>query len=134
LTIHHHLGTVVTAMRLATAFVLGSIVTGVSGCGPVQYITTVSKDASAEVAAAKAASADKYAPYEYTAAVEYLHKAREEEGYADHQAAVRFGKLAIEHAAKAKKIAIANAGQTPETGVPPTDPENENPLDQVKPK
>ena len=131
MTIPYRLGTVVTAMRLATALLLMA-----SGCGPVQYITTVAKDAASEVAAAKAANADKYAPYEYTAAVEYLHKAREEEGYADHQAAVRFGKLAIDHAAKAKKIAVANAGQTPapSPAEPVGDTENENPLDQVKPK
>jgi hypothetical protein len=113
-----------------------------AGCGPVQYITTVSKDASSEVAAAKAANAEKYAPYEYTAAVEYLHKAKEEEGYADHQASVRYGRLAIENAAKAKKIAVANAGQPLEANPGETAPrsdmnkeqENENPLDQVKPK
>jgi hypothetical protein len=109
-----------------------------AGCGPVQYIATVTQDATAELAAAKAASADKYAPYEYTAAVEYLHKAREEEGYADHQAAVRFGKLATENAAKAKKIALENAGQPPPESPaalsPSTDTEDENPLDQVRPK
>lgn len=99
-------------------------------CGPVQYITQVSKGASAEVAAAKSANADKYAPYEYTSAVEYLHKAREEEGYADHAAAVHFGKIAQDMAQKAREIALAQAAAgTPPPSAPPSgDTENENPL------
>jgi hypothetical protein len=116
-------------MRFATVLVLAA-----AGCGPVQYISTVTKTAASEVAGARSANAEKYAPYEYTAAVEYLHKAREEEGYADHQAAVRFGRLAAEHAAKAKKIAIESAGRPPAGLPPPVDTEDENPLEQVKTK
>ena len=114
------------------------LATVAAACGPVQYIGTVTQSAASSVAAAKAANAETYAPFEYTAAVEYLHKAREEEGYADHQAAVRFGKLAQQHADKAKKIAIDNAGRPPEPNPaeePGVDaPETENPLEQVKPR
>ena len=78
------------------------------GCGPVQYVSQVTRRAAAEVAAAKSAGADRYAPYEYTAAIEYLHKAREEAGYADYQAAIRFGNKAEEHAKKAREIALKN--------------------------
>jgi hypothetical protein len=101
-------------------------------CGPVQYLTTVTQHAAADVAAAKSADAEKYAPYEYTAAIEYLHKAREEEGYADHQAAVRFGRLASDLAVKAKKIALSKAGTPPEPNpadLPPGEgSDNENPV------
>jgi hypothetical protein len=76
------------------------------GCGPVNYISQVSFKASSAVEAARAAQAERYAPYEYTSAVEYLHKAKEEAGYADHQAAVRFGQKAEEMAEKAKKLAL----------------------------
>jgi Domain of unknown function (DUF4398) len=104
----------------------------VLACGPVQYITQVSKTASAELASAKAANADKYAPYEYTSAVEYLHKAREEEGYADHEAAVHFGKVAADMAQKAREIALAQAASGAPPATPPSAPagdtENENPL------
>ncbi len=126
-----------SAGALGTMLVLGALALG---CGPVQYISTVTQGAASEVAAAKAAGGDRYAPYEYTAATEYLHKAREEEGYADHQAAVRFGRLAEENAAKAKKIAIDHAGRPPEPNpaegpAPAVEaPETENPLEQVKPK
>ena len=103
-----------------------------TACGPVQYITQVSQTASGELAAAKAANADKYAPYEYTSAVEYLHKAREEEGYADHEAAVHFGKIAADMASKAREIALAQAASGAVPGTPPSTPagdsENENPL------
>jgi hypothetical protein len=51
------------------------------GCGPVEYINQVGNKAASAVSAAKLASAERYAPYEYTAAEEYLHKAREEGGY-----------------------------------------------------
>lgn len=113
--------------------VLVTLVLGLSACGPVQYITQVSQTASGELAAAKSAHADKYAPYEYTAAVEYLHKAREEEGYADHEAAVHFGKMAADLASKAREIALAQAASgAPVPGTPPSAPagdtENENPL------
>jgi hypothetical protein len=88
------------------------------GCGPVQYVSQVTRRAAAEVAAAKSAGADRYAPYEYTAAVEYLHKAREEAGYADYQAAIRFGNRAEEQAKKAREIALKNAGSESEGGEP----------------
>ena len=114
------------------------LATVAAACGPVQYIGTVTQGAASAVAGAKAANAETYAPFEYTAAVEYLHKAREEEGYADHQAAVHLGKLAQQHAEKAKKIAIDNAGRPPEPNPaeesPADAPETENPLEQVKPK
>jgi hypothetical protein len=83
----------------------------VAGCGPVEYINQVTRRAATAVASAKAANADKLAVYEYTMAVELLHKAREEEGYADHQAAVRFGHKAEEMALKAKKIALEEEGK-----------------------
>lgn len=93
-----------------------------AACGPVEYINQVTRRASAQVAAAKAAGAEKYAPYEYTSAVNYLHKAREEEGYAHHQAAVRFGKRAEEMGRKAKEIALQQAGLESQGGETPIDP------------
>ena len=89
-------------------------VCGLAACGPVQYISQVTSQASSELAAAKAAGGDKHAPYEYTSAVVYLHKAREEAGYADFQAAVRLGKIAQKMAEKAKEMALASAGQPPD--------------------
>jgi hypothetical protein len=93
-------------------------------CGPVEYIGQVTRRASSEVAAAKTAGADRYAPYEYTAAVEYLHKAREEAGYADFQAAIRFGKKAEELAKRASELAKAGKqSDTPPDGAVPPGPD-----------
>lgn len=93
-----------------------------AACGPVSYINQVTRRASASVAAAKAAGAEKYAPYEYTSAVVYLHKAREEEGYAHHQAAVRFGQKAEEMGRRAKELALEQAGLESQGGATPIDP------------
>lgn len=45
------------------------------------------------------------APYEYYAALEYLHKAREEVGYSDYEPAIAFAREARALARKARDIA-----------------------------
>ena len=77
-----------------------------SACGPIEYVNQVSRKAAAQVEAAQAVQADKVAPYWYTLAVEYLHKAREEAAHADYQAANRFGRRAGEAATKALEITL----------------------------
>jgi hypothetical protein len=62
-------------------------------------------DAEAKLAAAKAAEAERYAPYEYTAAEEYLHKAHEELGYADYGPAIDYAYKAAEAAERGTKRA-----------------------------
>ena len=93
---------------LGAILVLGFV--GGSACGPVTYFRTVSGSAAAEVAAARAAGAERSAPSEYTAAVLYLDKAHEEAGHSDWQAAIRLGKMAREQAARARKIALGRPG------------------------
>jgi hypothetical protein len=73
----------------------------VAGCGPVLYARDVTRDASAAVAAARTANAEKYAPYWWTLATEYLRKAQEVAAHADFQGANRFGRLASEAAKQA---------------------------------
>ena len=46
------------------------------------------------------------APYEYYSAVELIHKAREEVGYSDYEAAVEYAREARTFAQKARDIAI----------------------------
>lgn len=79
------------------------------GCGPIEYFGQVTRRASTEVERAREVRADKLAPYEYTLAVEYLHKAREEASYSDYQAAVRFGRRAEKAASEAVRLAEARA-------------------------
>ena len=71
------------------------------GCGPIVYVNEVTRRAATKVDEARAAEADKYAPYYWTRANEYYEKAREVAAYADFQAANRYGRLASEAAEKA---------------------------------
>lgn len=79
------------------------------GCGPIEYVNQVTRKAATEIEAAEAAQADKYSPYWYTRAIEYLHKAREEAAASDFQAANRFGRKAEESAIKAREEALRRA-------------------------
>lgn len=102
-----------------------------SACGPVTYIGEVNRRASDALEAARAAQADKYAPYWWTRAVEYLHKAREVAAHADFQGANRFGKLATEAANQAAadaRIAAKDPSKRPldlPPDVAPAKPGNE---------
>jgi lipopolysaccharide biosynthesis regulator YciM len=98
-------------MRLVAVLALALL-----GCGPVIYINQVTRKASSDVEAARAAQADQYAPYYYTLAVEYLRKAREEAAHADFEAANRLGRKASAAARKAVEASIAevrNRGRAP---------------------
>ena len=71
-----------------------------TGCGPI-ISTYLIVGAQADLEGAKAAEADRYAVYEYTAASEYLHKAREEQGFADFGPSIDFAYKAKDLAQKA---------------------------------
>ncbi len=91
----------------------GLVLTCVLGaCGPVAYIGQVTLKADDAVEAARQAGADKYSPYWWTRATQYLHMARDVAGHADFQGANHFGRLATEAADKAKEEADA----APKTG------------------
>ncbi len=76
------------------------------GCGPVQSSTLI-VSAAAELAAAKTAQADTKAVFEYVAAEEYLHKAREEQSYSDFQIAVFYAEKSRDCARVARARAEA---------------------------
>jgi len=81
-----------------------------AACGPIRYVGDVTRRASDAVDAARAAQAEKYAPYWWTRATQYLHKAREVAAHADFQGATRFGRLATEAANQAAADARVAAG------------------------
>lgn len=111
--------------RSAFSAVGGVLVSGLllaSGCGPIQYITYITLQASRQVETAKGLRADKYAPYEYTAAVENLTKAKELAGHARFQDSVEFGKRSRDFAKKAQSVARERANkpeEKPEDKTPP---------------
>ena len=88
-------------------------VAAIAGCGPVTYINEVTRKASADVEAARAAHAERYAPYWYTLAIEYLRKAREEAAQADFETANRLGRKASVAAAKEAAASGVVPAQTP---------------------
>lgn len=101
-----------------------------AGCGPIVYVNEVSRGASSAVDDARSVEAEKYAPYWWTRAVEYLHKARELAGHADFQGANRFGRLAREAADKATaeaQVAARDASKRPPTLAPTVAPAKEAP-------
>lgn len=80
-----------------------------TGCGPIGYVSQVTRTASSAVDDARGLDAERLAPYWWTRAVEYLHAAREQAAHANYQAANRFGRLATEAAEHAKADAIRRA-------------------------
>lgn len=111
------LGDRMTTMR---TWVLALVVA--ASCGPVAYVNQVTLKADDAVAAAREVDAEKYAPYWWTRATQYLQMAREVAGHADYQGANFFGRLATEAAIKAKEEALIAA----------KDP-SKRPLDITKP-
>ena len=87
---------------LCLAVCIGS---ALAACGPVDYLNTVTLKATRAVANAKAANAEKLAPYEYWSAITYLQMAREKVGYADFEDAVEYGEKSEKMAKKARALA-----------------------------
>jgi hypothetical protein len=105
-------------MRLLCVAVVAA---GLLGCGPIEYLHTVALNANRAVAHAKAAGAEKLAPYEYWSAVEYLQMARDTGQYADYQLSNRYGEKAEKMANEASAIAAKKREAGPVGGdeVPP---------------
>lgn len=80
------------AMRVAV------VLFAITACGPITYVSEVTRGAQNAVDQARSQEADKYSPYYWTRAVEYLHASREDVARADFQGANRFGRLAREAA------------------------------------
>lgn len=105
-------------MRVLSAVALASVVSLVlvgSGCGPL-ISTYLIIGAQADLEGAQAAEAERYAVYEYTAAQEYLHKAREEQGFADFGPSIDFAYKAQDLAQKATARAFDEKKKITEGG------------------
>ncbi len=84
-----------------------------AGCGPIQS-TSALIDADVAIEAARAAGAPTAAPYEFTSAEAYLHKAREVSGYGRYELATEFASRARAKAEEAKQKAISASNRQPE--------------------
>ena len=106
--------------RLGTTLALSAWVAAL-GCGPIEYMSQVTRKAATAVEAARQVGAERLAPYEYTGAVEYLHKAREVASHAQYQIAIEYGRRSEELAAKARDVAVQRAREPapPAPAAPP---------------
>ena len=86
-----------------------AVVFATAACGPIEYVNHTTLGATPKLDAARAADAEKWSPYWWTRAVQYLHKSKEEAAYAHFQAANRFGELSEEAADKAREEALRRA-------------------------
>ena len=85
----------------------------VGGCGPI-WSAAIIVDATGKFRTARDMDAKQYSPYEYYAAEEYLHKAREKESYAQYEQAVDYAKLALAYSKAAiEKSQHAKSGLVP---------------------
>ncbi|HEY0193304.1 MAG TPA: hypothetical protein VGC42_19435 [Kofleriaceae bacterium] len=89
-----------------------------AGCGPIEYVSQ-GREASDAIDAAREAQAEKYAPYWWTRAIQYLEKSREIAAYADFQGANRYSQLATDAATKATEEAQAAAKSPPAPVIAP---------------
>ena len=111
------------------------VATGVAaGCGPIRYLANTPVVAAEEVARAEKLVAEHHAPYEITAAREYLHKARELAGYARYQDAVRYAQEATRLARKAQDLAKEKAGDAVEVEISDTPEPPPAPQEPAKPQ
>ncbi len=92
-------------MVLARYLVISAAVVAGLSCGPVQS-TAYLVDAETMLDAARTAQAEKLAPYEWTSANLYWHKAKEEVGYSEFEQAVDYAKKAVDFATRARDSAI----------------------------
>ena len=76
-----------------------------SACGPITYVHRVTFGATGDVAEARTLNAEQMAPYEFTAASQYLRRSKELAGYARFHDANNFAKKAQKMAASAKTVA-----------------------------
>lgn len=104
--------------RFTRPILAGLALAILQACGPTQS-TALIIDADVELQAARTADASRLAPYEFTAAELYLHKAREEQGYSDFEQAIDFAQKALDNARSAKQKAMAAKSE----GALPTGPE-----------
>ena len=87
------------------------------GCGPIRSTTSLINTQQAAIEASEA-GAEEHAPYYWTLAQEYHHKAREEQMDAEYKDAFELGAQAQEYYQQARNVALA--AQTMETEEVPT--------------
>jgi len=100
-------------------------------CGPVESLVVIG-DAKVAIEAARVADAERYAPFEYRASVEYHHKAREEMYYSDYQTAIELAEISLKYAEGARMRALEHPRRHQPTVTPPPRPGRKGPATDDK--
>lgn len=95
-----------TGQQMRILSILGLI--AFSGCGPVLSVSKIA-NAQQSIEVARLHQAEQRAPYEYYLALQYWNKAKEEQGYSQYEASVRFANQAELFARRAQKRAMEKA-------------------------
>jgi hypothetical protein len=82
-----------------------ALVVLLSGCGPIEYVNQVTRTGADAIEVARRQNAPVAAPYWWTRALLYHHKAKDQAAHAGFGAANRYGRIAIEAAEKAAEAA-----------------------------
>ena len=90
--------------RCVIPLMLGAALTLVLGCGSVTVAGAIG-DAQRSLEEAQGLEAEQNAPYEYTRAAAYLHKARELQGYGLYEQASEYARQSMQAAEKAQDVA-----------------------------
>lgn len=88
---------------LALSVALGCLI-AFSGCGPVTTASVIS-DAEHDISEVKSLDGEKNAPYEYTKAASYLHKAKELQGHGLYEQASTYARRSRLMSEKAVEVA-----------------------------
>jgi len=86
-------------------FLSGLLGLAIGGCGPVESTHLIIQSDTA-LHHAKTAEAEKKSPYEYTAAEQLLHKAREKWGSSDFEYAIDYSRDSLDLATKARERSL----------------------------
>lgn len=110
LRFHPFLNLIMWGAHVKTSLILGVVLALATlvvlcDCGPVES-TSLIVQADTAVHNANTADAKKKSPYEYYAAEQYLHKAREKWGTSDFEYAIDYAKDARDLANKAKERSL----------------------------
>ena len=111
---------------LATAAVVLATF-ALSACGPIDSAAVIRR-ASVQLEAARVSDAARFAQFEYRAAEEYLHKAREEQSYSEYTEAVSLGELAYEYAERARARALGHPDHAAAKPAVPQQPPRPKPI------
>jgi len=106
-------------MKLAT--LLAAAVLVLAACGPIES-SVVIRDASVQLEAARVSDAERYAQFEYRAAAECLHKAKQEQSYSEYKAAIELAQAAHAYAEKARARALGHPDRGPAASDQPPRP------------